>query len=113
MSYTRVLPRDLFNEASLLKCYGRLWLLIEGHPIAQFDEEDVPAFDIAMDESDGSLTIRNLTLRVSLAPRRLKRPLNSRQPWPLWIESDSGGDDIPVFDGEGNLSPEMRALIAP
>lgn len=29
MSYFRVIPRDLFNEASLLKCYGRLAILLD------------------------------------------------------------------------------------
>jgi hypothetical protein len=29
VSYFRVIPRDLFNEASLLKCYGRLAILLD------------------------------------------------------------------------------------
>ncbi len=29
MTYHRVLPRDAFNEAKLLKCIGKLTLLIE------------------------------------------------------------------------------------
>ena len=29
MSYPRVIPRDLFNEASLLKCYGQVYLKLE------------------------------------------------------------------------------------
>lgn len=27
--YIRVVPRDLFNEGDLLKCYGRLWILLD------------------------------------------------------------------------------------
>ncbi len=29
MPYHRVLPRDLFNDANLLKCMGRLIMLID------------------------------------------------------------------------------------
>jgi len=29
MSYTRVIPRDLFNEANLLKCYGQIYIEVE------------------------------------------------------------------------------------
>ncbi len=27
--YARVIPRDLFNEANLLKCFGNLYLRLE------------------------------------------------------------------------------------
>jgi hypothetical protein len=29
MGYTRVIPRDLFNEANLLKCIGGLYIALE------------------------------------------------------------------------------------
>ncbi len=29
MTYKRVIPRDLFNEANLLKCYGALWIALD------------------------------------------------------------------------------------
>ena len=46
MTYTRVIPRDLFNEGDLLKCYGRLWILLDetrGHVAQLGEEEQLPS----------------------------------------------------------------------
>lgn len=114
--YQRVLPRDLFNEANLLKCYGRLWILLGQTPDhhAALVEEDVPFFDIRINEGSGGLTVYNLTFTVRGVRYRLERPLNSRAAWPLMVEGydvESGFDAIDVFDEHGNLSPEMLSFI--
>lgn len=114
MSYRRVLPRDLFNEANLLKCLGRLWLLVDGHgPAAQFDVEDVESFDIRQDPNDGSIFVANLPFSISGRRVHLSRPLNSREPWPLYLSvpDDPTFEVIPVFDDDGYRSPEMMKLI--
>ena len=61
-NYTRVLPGDLFNEAKLLKCIGRLVLLIEDRESITgltFQFDDAP-FNIVQDPSDGSIAIHNI-----------------------------------------------------
>jgi hypothetical protein len=99
MNYYRVLPRDLFNEANLLKCLGRLSLLIHDGKLPRWDcLHDGGAFDIEQDESDGSLFVKNVRFTVGGHPIHLYRPLNSREPWPLLTE-----DCEPVFDDEGNV----------
>jgi hypothetical protein len=113
MSYIRVLPRDLFNEANLLKCLGQLWLLIEGDDRAKFLVEAVEAFDIEQDENDGSLSVVNLPFALRARLVHLSRPLNSRQPWPLYlsIPEDPDFDPIAVFNDVGDLSEDMlRAM---
>jgi hypothetical protein len=111
MSYIRVLPRDLFNEASLLKCYGRLWIALEtaGEHRACFVTEDAASFEIEQDESSGAIYIANVVFTVHGKPVRLSRPLNSRAPWPFYAETED--DAIAVFDDNGNLSSEMLTLI--
>jgi hypothetical protein len=111
MRYRRVLPRDLFNEANLLKCYGKLWILFEGDPSSGFEEADAPMFDIMQDASDGSLTVANLHFRINGQRYHLSRPLNSRHDWPLYATPENG-DSIPVFDDAGELSDEVEALRA-
>jgi hypothetical protein len=111
MSYIRVLPRDLFNEANLLKCVGALWIKLENHPNAKFDQEDVDAFDIRQSDDDGSLSIVNISLTIHGRRYRFRRPLNSRASWPLYIREDGEWDDVPVFTDGGDLSPEIRELI--
>lgn len=115
MSYRRVLPRDLFNESNLLKCYGRLWIILsemDNHQ-ARFEMEEVESFEVFQSSGDGSLFVDNLPLTVGEHDYRLKRPLNSREPWPLYADSmdDPDFEMVPVFDDEGNLTDEMLSLI--
>jgi len=115
MSYIRVIPRDLFNEADLLKCLGRLWILLDetrGHDATVGDasgEHDGTAFDIVQDESDGSIYVANVPFRIGRSEYTLFRPLNARSPWPLYIHHNF--NDIRVFDEDGKLSGQFQALI--
>lgn len=115
--YQRVLPRDLFNEANLLKCYGRLWILLSEKQVngtGKFEEEEVPFFDIDQDPASGGLTIRNLTFTIGEVRHYLHRPLNARGSWPLYVsrgDDDPDFEEIAVFDDEGNFSDEMLELL--
>lgn len=118
MNYTRVIPRDLFNEANLLKCYGRLWILLDemvGHHEAQLGDKNNEhygaAFNIVQDETDGSISIWNLCFYVHGKNYRLFRPLNARSPWPLWCTSPDGEFCERVFSDAGFLSSEFLRLI--
>jgi hypothetical protein len=111
--YTRVIPRDLFNEANLLKCLGRLSLLIldnaapDGMKLNyEPDMELGEGFHVTMDENSGSIQCDSLTLYNKNGRCAVPfRPLNSRDPWPLYISFED--DDLPVFDDEGNLTPDI------
>ena len=112
MSYIRVIPRDLFNEANLLKCIGQLYIKIESigfTHVAQFSEGHLSHFQIEQDPSDGSIYVANLQFQIGNRHYHLSRPLNSRQPWPLYASRDD--DSIPVFDEDGTLSIEMIRLL--
>lgn len=113
MGYRRVIPRDLFNEANLLKCYGRIYILLENTPDhrAAFGVEDVAVFDVQQSDDDGSLTVANVPLIVSGETITLRRPLNSRDAWPLYATHPQTGDDVSVFDAAGNFTSEMLNLI--
>jgi len=126
MSYIRVIPRDLFNEASLLKMLGQFWLLTDHREQVQFIHTDLSGiggqglpFMIEQDRGDGSISVSNVRLFIKNQRYRLYRPLNSREAWPLWIErvNDSEFEAFQVFDdlqakpGEASLSDEMLQLI--
>lgn len=113
MTYTRVIPRDLFNEGDLLNCLGRLSLKLE-------DRRDHTAvlhgpafrgegFSIDQDQADGSIWARNVLLMVGEEEVPLFRPLNARDKWPLWARD--GDEDRRVFDLDGELSPEFWTMI--
>jgi len=115
MTYTRVIPRDLFNEADLLKCYGRLWILLDetrGHVAQLGEEEQLPGapFEIWQDEGDGSLTVANVPFTVRGVQWTLSRPLNARAAWPLYAHSPMG-EEFRVFTEEGQFSPDFLQAI--
>lgn len=108
-TYQRVIPRDLFNEASLLKCLGRFWIETERYqPKHVTIEHDGEPFDVWQDD-DGVLRVLNVVAVINGTPYDLVRPLNSREPWPLYLDTDE--DRIAVFTDTGELTPEILALI--
>jgi hypothetical protein len=108
-NYARVIPRDLFNEANLLKCLGKLWIETEKYRSVRWVHDGVP-FEIQQDPSDGAISVRNLMFYVGNVSYRLWRPLNSRERWPLFLEI-GWGRELEVFKEDGSLSDEMRQLI--
>jgi len=109
MSYIRVIPRDLFNEANLLKCFGRLWIETERFRCVRIEHDGDP-FQIEQNEDSGSLSIANVQVRIGGRSCQVWRPLNSRDAWPLYLQVGDE-DEIRVFTDEGALSSEMMALI--
>ena len=112
MSYIRVIPRDLFNEANLLKCYGQLYINLERLGLEDclvHDEDDAP-FAVYQSQDDGSTTIANVTLVVNGAEVYLRRPLNSRAAYPLRAQIDDD-TDIAVFTDAGEFSADMLVLL--
>lgn len=121
MTYIRVIPRDLFNEANLLKCLGRLWLCLDQRRdlAARLGAIEDPtgtehtgeAFEIRQSPEDGSIYVQNLPFRIRGEIFTLSRPLNSRDAWPLYCESLCGEVCLAVFDDAGNLSAEFLEFV--
>lgn len=113
MTYSRVIPRDLFNEAKLLKCYGQLSLLIHEGKTSGLDlslEHDTtvcPGFQIAMDGLRGHFYCTNLRLSVRGTTIQVGTIINSQAAYPLMYvtEDDYEGE---VFNDDGSLSEEFK-----
>lgn len=114
MTYRRVIPRDLFNEANLLKCLGRLWICLDdrgGHRAELLGPIGRQGFDVRQSDMDGSISAENVHLLIAgYEAGRLWRPLNSREDWPLYLTDERDGE-IEVFDDQGNLSAEFWDVI--
>lgn len=111
MSYLRVIPRDLFNEAKLLKCIGRLCLMIhDGDGLGVTFSHNDEAFDIRQDESDGSLFIRNIHFFLDKKRIGFHTAYNSKRNYPLLFNLNDNFEF--VFDDEGNYTAEYRAACA-
>ncbi|MBK3780031.1 hypothetical protein G3A43_07160 [Paraburkholderia aspalathi] len=111
MSYKREIPRDLFNEAGLLKGCGRICINLEtaGVPDVVM-EHDGAAFDVQQDFGSGDIYVANVKLKVRGKGYRLYRRLNSRGAWPLYL-IDENNEEIDVFADDGSFSPEMTAFL--
>jgi len=111
--YIRQIPRDLFNEASLLNSIGHLYLKVEDNPNCEviYDGYDAP-FDVYQDPASGDLTVDNLYFVLRGVRMVFSRPLNSRDKHPLYI-SIEGDDDtrMQVFHADGVMTPDMQHLI--
>lgn len=126
MTYTRVLPRDLFNEANLLKCLGQLALIAHdrGRPdlisVSLKDTGEGGAFDIRQNDDDGSIYAAAVQITIRGRPWNHRRPLNSREPWPLWVwpayghpdDEEGWAEEMEAFEADGTLSPHLAQLIA-
>ncbi len=115
MSYLRVIPRDLFNEAKLLKCLGQLALIIHdgvraprGLSLEHENPED--GFQIEQNESSGVLYCENLSCASNGRGIELSIPYNSKEAYPLrfWTGDDTEGY---VFDDTGALADEFREAL--
>jgi len=111
MTYQREIPRDLFNEASLLKCLGRIYINLETAELPDVKlEHDGGAFDIQQDFGSGRLYVTNMQLKLGDTAFRLERATNSREPWPLYLV-DEDDNDIDVFNADGSFSEELKAFL--
>lgn len=111
INYQRVCPRDLFNEAKLLKNLGRLVVLIhDGIADARLDfQDDGDPFEIGLHNA-GYLTVTN-GLMVTYRGRQLWLgiPYNDRSEWPLICHYQDV--DWDVFDYKGSLSDDFQYML--
>lgn len=108
----RVIPRDLFNDANLLKCIGQVCLAIHDNDLMLgVDYNDEP-FDIGMNPGDGSTFVANMSFfTFSGQSIYFTRPLNSRDPFPLYAQNDDG-EVAKVFDSEGRILREFKEMVS-
>lgn len=109
MSYKRVIPRDLFNEANFLKCLGQLALIIHDKDGKIFNipfsiEYDGGPFELDQNES-GDLICNNFKFFMDKEEIKLSRPLNSRDTWPL--VGFYRNSYYYIFNDKGELGPNF------
>jgi hypothetical protein len=113
MRYYRVIPRDLFNEAKLLKCLGQLSLIAHDYPGKGIKMElsgEEEGFRIEQDESSGALYCSNLECFVAGRLIGLRGPYNNKAAFPLQFVIDD--DEGRVFNEDGSLSDDFKAVLA-
>lgn len=111
MNYIRVIPRDLFNEANLLKWMGRVYIQSEytdDVKVELTDEGSKGGFRIMQSPADGSIYVENVIVTVKGRRVHLFTGLNSRSELPLYAEYGSKVES--VFDSEGYFTDEFMDI---
>jgi hypothetical protein len=109
MSYTRVIPRDFYNESKLLKCMGHLDVMAKSSKcpsgIEIIIEENGEPFNIHKDESSGNIYISNYMCYVNQKLVRFETNLNSKSNYPLSCMFEY--TPYMVFDEQGDFDSEF------
>lgn len=108
--YKKVIPRDLFNDAKLLKCLGLLSLKVHDGDVpceiiieAPEDEFKIGLYD------DGTLEVTNMHITVNGTPRSFRTTYNNKNNYPLLMEIN--GEEIHVFTEDGSWSDEFIKTV--
>lgn len=110
LEYNRVIPRDLFNEAKLLKCLGVLTLKIhdnqapEGLKVDQIDND----FKIGLTD-EGSLKTNSLQFTYKDEILSFETTYNSKNNFPLFC--CFAYCEFLVFDETGNFDNEFLDFL--
>lgn len=106
--YCRVIPRDLFNEAKLLKCIGRPCLLIhDGMNLGCMSfEHDGESFEIWLMEKESYLIVDNIQFMCGDTLVAFVTEYNSKSEYPLYAYHDYC--EYLVFDSAGNYTEDFK-----
>lgn len=109
--YSRVVPRDLFNEAKLLKCFGQLVLLIHDGlaPKCLEVDEGEGDWEVYQRQDDGGLFLEGLKIQVKSTQLELYTMYNSKESYPLLCMTDE--DEIEVFYKDGTLTDDFIEYV--
>ena len=113
MEYSRVIPRDLFNESKVLKNLGRLTLLcLDGMGLGINYEHEGGSFDIRQNQSSGDLFCSNIRFFHKRTGDTIYfyHRYNSKEPYTMFFEMEDG-EEVEVFDNEGNFTEEFKNYI--
>lgn len=112
--YKRVVPRDLFNESKLLKCLGRLALIIHKglEPIPDGLSFDNNGEEFRIDQKQcGSLYVASgIEFRCHGVELNLHTAYNNKSNYPLFLVTEDNGE-IEVFNDSGELTEEFILYI--
>lgn len=115
MSYSRVIPRDFFNEAKLLKCLGQLSLaILDGKMPAGITvviEETGEPFQIEL-LREGCLYVANYETFINGQPTTFKTIYNAKSNYPLYCTSTDSEEEIEVFTDAGEFTEEFITAFA-
>lgn len=108
--YIRVIPRDFFNEAKLLKCMGQLSLAILDCKVPQGIElrieENGDPFEIRLSD-DGNLHVANYETFVNGRVTTFYTHYNSKLNYPFYCINPESSNEVKVFDEDGKWTEEF------
>ncbi len=111
--HNRVIPRDFFNEAKLLKCMGVLALSVLDNTMPDgidiLIEESGQPFDIVLDEMWGLLIVSNYRVSINDEEYMVGTTYNSKEAFPFVVVVED--TEYEVFNEQGKFSHEFIELF--
>jgi hypothetical protein len=108
-NYERVAPRDLFNEAKLLKCLGQLALLVLDKGLELKVSDSGKPFKVGLHDAGYLTAVSGISFKHKRRTLWLGIPYNSRANYPLICHHDY--EDIEVFNTDGSISEEFELFM--
>lgn len=109
-SYRRAVPRDLFNEANLLKGLGRLCLLCFDGKIELTFSHAGDGFHVEQDQSSGELRCPDVKFFLRGRELLITSSYNDRTGYTLLVDTD--GDQLQVLTESGEPTAEFLSWLA-
>lgn len=109
-NYLRTAPRDLFNEAKLLKCLGQLGLHVwsgEARGVRLLDNG--ASYRIGLHQAGYLVATGGIAFFKDEELLWLGTVVNSKEPYPLFCVVEDV--ELAVFNDDGTLSKEFRAYL--
>lgn len=115
MAYQRVLPRDLFNEANLLNCLGKLIIMSGETPDLPFELEvremkEGQPFLIEQDQA-GNICATNVRVYINSVKLELVVCSNNRRKFPLELVLEDMSS-VYVFGEDGTFDSEFLEEVS-
>lgn len=105
--YSRVIPRDFFNEAKLLKCMGflALYILERKVPFQMKIKESGEPFEIIRNDEHDMLIVQNYEVYIKGEVYEVGTLYNSKDNFPLYAIIDD--EEVKVLDEGGKFTEEF------
>ncbi len=108
-NYRRVIPRDFFNEAKLLKCMGILALAVLDNTVPENIsikiDENGESFDIILDNMYNLLRVSNYNVEINGEFYLVGTTYNSKGNFPFYVIVDE--EEVEILDNNGKFSNDF------
>lgn len=112
-NYSRVMPRDLFNESKLLKCLGKILILADTTECYSITYEwDGEPWRVGRADHGNEWECMNIQWQVNGKPCRIFVTQNITDTWGCYLETDEREYDVFEVNAKGEVNSFSEELLS-